>query len=142
MPDATIDRLQNFFGVAIRQNTGDLVAMKSAALATLFYVTSSKINNWHYPHYPTGASCWFKFNSDKVNSTNTYKPGSGFPLEVVYKIRPVFENFTKDDELQKCLHGKTQNVNESFNGKIWNRMPKTKFVTLTVLTRWPILTSR
>ena len=50
LTNGTIDRLQNFFGVAIRQNTGDLVAMKSAALATLFYVASSKINNWYYPH--------------------------------------------------------------------------------------------
>ena len=55
------------------------------------------------------------------------------PLEVVYKIRPVFEELTKEDELQKCLHGKTQNANESYNGKIWDRIPKTKYVSLTVL---------
>ena len=133
LTDSTIDRLQNFFGLAIRQNTGDLVAMKSSALATLFHVASSKVNNWHYPHCPTGASSWCKFNSDKVNSTNTYKPGPGLPLDIVYKIKPVFEDLTKEDELRKCLHGKTQNANESFNGKIWNRIPKTKFVSLTVL---------
>ena len=27
-------------------------------------------------------------------------------------------------KLKKCLHGKTQNANESFNGMIWNRIPK------------------
>ena len=26
--------------------------------------------------------------------------------------------------LEKCLHGKTQNANESFNGMVWNRVPK------------------
>ena len=85
LTDATIDRQQNFFGVEIRQNTIDLVAMKSAAFAALIHVASSKINNWHYPHRPTGASGWCKFNSVKGNSTNTYKPGPGLPLEVVYK---------------------------------------------------------
>ena len=60
----------------------------------------------------------FFFNSDKVNSTDTFNPVPGLPLEALYKIRPVFEDLTKDDELRKCLHGKTQNANESFNRKI------------------------
>ena len=29
-----------------------------------------------------------------------------------------------DSLLQKCLHWKTQNQNESFNGTIWRRVPK------------------
>ena len=36
----------------------------------------------------------------------------------------------KDTELEKCLHGKTQNANESFNGTICQRIPKNTFVTL------------
>ena len=35
---------------------------------------------------------------------------------------------SKDSE--KYLHGKTQNGNESFNGLIWERIPKTTSVTL------------
>ena len=30
----------------------------------------------------------------------------------------------KDTKFEKCLHGKIQNANESFNGKIWERVPK------------------
>ena len=30
--------------------------------------------------------------------------------------------------LQKCLHGQTQNVNESLNGIIWTRCPKRVYV--------------
>ena len=34
-----------------------------------------------------------------------------------------------DEELLKeCLHGKTQNNNESFNGIIWKKCPKDVFV--------------
>ena len=30
----------------------------------------------------------------------------------------------KDTEFEKCLHGKAQNANESFNDTIWERIPK------------------
>ena len=32
-------------------------------------------------------------------------------------------------ELAKCLHGKTQNQNESFNAMIWESVPKITFVS-------------
>ena len=35
--------------------------------------------------------------------------------------------------LKKCLHGLTQNQNESFNSMIWERIPKTHYVGLTQL---------
>ena len=35
--------------------------------------------------------------------------------------------------LKKCLHGKNQNVNESFNGTIGNRIPKATHVSLSTL---------
>ena len=134
LTDAVIDRLQNFFGVAIRQNAGNLKGMKAGVLATLFHVASSKNNNWHFPHCPTGSNSWCKYNRDKENDTKLYKPGPGLPLEIVHKIRPIFECLSKDSELEKCLHGKTQNANESFNGTIWDRIPKTNYVSLENLS--------
>ena len=35
--------------------------------------------------------------------------------------------------IQKCLHGKTQNANECFNGMIWERLPKKQYVGLEKL---------
>ena len=34
--------------------------------------------------------------------------------------------------LSHCLHGKTHNQNESFNGIIWNRVPKQCFIKLKI----------
>ena len=42
----------------------------------------------------------------------------------------IFLELSKDTELERCLHGKTQYANESFNGTIWERIPKNTFVTL------------
>ena len=60
----TIDTLQNYYGIAIRQNRGELKNMQAAVRATLFHVASSKQNNWHYPHCPVGSDSWCKHNPD------------------------------------------------------------------------------
>ena len=96
----------------------------------MFHVSSSKNNNVHYPNCPTGSNSWCKYNTDKANGTNTYKPGPGLPLDIIHKLRPVYVELTQEKELQKCLHGKTQNANESFNAKIWDRIPKNNYVSL------------
>lgn len=133
LTNATIDRLQNYFGVAIRQNSGNLKRMQDAVRASLFHVASSKTNNWHYPHCPTGKDSWCKYNQDKENGTNTYKPGPGLPLDIVLLLKPIYEELSADKLLIKCLHGKTQNQNESFNAMIWERIPKNTFVSITQL---------
>ena len=48
----------------------------------------------------------------------------------LYKTRPVVLELSKDTELEKFLHSKTQNANESFNGTLWEHIPKKPFVTL------------
>ena len=133
LTDAIIDRLQNFFGLAIRQNVGNLTGMKKSVLASLFHVASSSTNNLHYPHCPTGADSWCKYNVDIANGTNYYKPGKGLPISIVYKIRPTYDSLAKESELEKCLHGKTQNCNESFNNLICKRIPKAEYVSLDCL---------
>ena len=50
-----------------------------------------------------------------------------FPLKY---LKLIFESLSDDSLLLKCLHGKTQNQNESFNGLIWRRTPKDRFVKM------------
>ena len=40
---------------------------------------------------------------------------------------------SKDTELEKFLHSKTQNANESFNGTLWEHIPKKPFAILSNL---------
>ena len=55
------------------------------------------------------------------------------PLDIVMKLKPIFAELSGESLLEKCLHGKTQNQNESFNSMIWDRIPKTRYVSLTQL---------
>ena len=132
MTNSTIDKLQNYYGMAIRQNVGNLEAMTKAVLATLFHVASSGKNNYH-AQCPTGEFSWCRFNSDQANNTSTYKPGPGLPQEIIAKLKPMYNDLSSKELLTKCLHGKTQNQNDCFNGTIWERIPKTKYVSFEQL---------
>ena len=77
---------------------------------------------------PQTADSWSNYQSDKLNNTNTYKEKPGIPTIIRETIRPVFISLSDEKLLSKCLHGKTQNNNESLNGLMWKRCPKDVFV--------------
>ena len=123
LTNSMVDRLQNYYGIAIRSNVGDLPKMKTAIGAVLFHCASSKENEWH-DNCPKGSDSWCKYQQDISNKTTTYVPGPGLPKNVILHVKPIFVNLSEDALLEKCLYGKTQNQNESFNGMIWQRIPK------------------
>ena len=43
------------------------------------------------------------------------------------------KDLTKPEMLRKCLHGKTQNANESLNAMIWEMLPKIRYCGLSKL---------
>ena len=58
LTDSTIDKLQNYYGIAIRSNSVYLPAMKSAIHASLFHCTSSADRKLHLQHCSQGANSW------------------------------------------------------------------------------------
>ena len=132
LTDSMIDKLHNYFGIAIRTNPGNIAAMKNALLASLFHCSSSSNNKWH-TYCPEGENSWCGFMRDKAKGTNDYKHGNGLSVPVVTAIKPIYNRLSDDELLVKCLDCKTQNQNESLNGMIWNRLPKPVFVHSDVL---------
>ena len=47
LTDVVIDKLQNYFGIALRSNIGNLKKMQDAILASMFHVASSEKDNYH-----------------------------------------------------------------------------------------------
>ena len=79
-------------------------------------------------HCPAGANSWCTYQLDIANNTHLHKHGKGLPKEAIKHIKSIFVRLSADELLGKCLHGKTQNQNESYNSLIWKRTPKDKFV--------------
>ena len=128
MTTAKIDTLQNYFGIALRQNVGDLKAMTDGIIASMYHVAG-----YHdkCPKYP---ETWCQFQKDKLEGTSPYKPKGELPMDIRKAILPINMDLCKPEMLIKCLHGKTQNSNESFNGMVWNRVPKSYHVGLNILS--------
>ena len=132
LTDSTIDKLQNYYGIAIRANVGNLTWMKKAIHASLMHCASSESRPLH-DHCPIGSTSWCKYQRDKANRTSLYKHGPGLPLEVIAKLKPEYVRLSENSLLEKCLHGKTQNQNEALNGMVWQRVPKEVYVGREIL---------
>ena len=132
LSDVAINTLQNYFGMAIRQNSGNLYPMKKAVAAVLFHCTDMPDVERH-KFCPRTATTWCKWQRDAASKITSYKPKVNLSVCIKDILEPIFKDLSKDDLLSKCLHGKTQNANESFNYILWNKCPKTVFVGRAVL---------
>ena len=106
--------MQGHSGAAIRNNSANLAAMQKAVWAI-----------WHHRgdrHNTCGTWCPAIKGDDEMAKKNM------LPEFVSQEIKPVFEFLASDELLSKCLHGGTQNNNESFHHIIWNLCPKEVFV--------------
>ena len=92
LKDDVIDRIQNYYGIAIRSNVGKLQSMKSAVFVALFHVASSAENVWH-DHCPKGSSSWCGYLRDISDKTSLYKPGVRLSNDVVKALKPIFLEF-------------------------------------------------
>lgn len=129
LTDALIDRLQNYYGIAIRANVGNLSAMKKATLASLFHCSSTDKQPRH-GLCPLGPKSWCGYQRVEALGQGKYVHKGGLPDDVLNKVKTVYSDLCSDELLMKCLHGKTQNANECFNGLIWQQAPKEVYVSL------------
>ena len=59
---------------------------------------------------------------------DTFEEKDGLPESIKKILRSIFDDLGNDNLLGKCLHGMTQNNNESLNGVVWKRVPKDIYV--------------
>ncbi|GFS86720.1 uncharacterized protein TNCV_2407331 [Trichonephila clavipes] len=100
-----VDSIQHYYGLAIRKNLSSVEDMKRAIWAIYFHKLSTEDNPQH-------ALCPLGEDSCEKSLSGSHREG------LIEK---------------KCLHGRTQNPNESFNKCIWERIPKTVFVGIETL---------
>ena len=133
LTDKIINTIQNYYGLAIRQNVGNLYGMKKAVGAILYHLSENSDNEDRHKFCPRTAESWCKFQADKLTGKSTYKDKIALPAAIKQQLMPIFKSLSSDDLLSKCLHGQTQNANEALNKIIWQRCPKTIFVAKTII---------
>lgn len=81
---------------------------------------------------PAGADSWCGFNKAK-SENKTYEHKDSLSYDVMVEIKSIYRALTQTELLKKCLHGHTQNPNESFNNVVWAKIPKRVFMRLDTL---------
>ena len=124
-----INKLQNYYGMSIRQNLSSLYSMKKSIVAMLFHCSEHDNFDDQHKFCPRNQESWCRYQKDKVSGTSTYKVNICLPKAVKDSLAPIFKDLSSDELLSKCLHGQTQNVNEALHKMIWQRCPKEIFTS-------------
>lgn len=132
LTDKMIDRLQAYYGMAVREHRGDLQGMCKAIWASIMHRVSTQEKPQHQ-FCPTGTDSWCGWQRVKAGSGEQYQHHDSVPQAVFQKIKPVYIRLTDKSLLQRCLCGATQNRNESLNGLIWQLCPKETFCGATTV---------
>jgi hypothetical protein len=107
--------------------------MKKGAWAVLFHNSDISEESERHKFCPRTRTSWCLWQSNKVTGETTYKTKLSLPLAIKAVLMPIFTDLTNETLLSKCLHGQTQNNNESLNALIWKRCPKDFFIGKKVL---------
>ena len=118
-----MDALGVYYAGAIRDNIGDVDAMEKAIWAVLDHSPSTDEDPQHQ-FCPVGEESWCKYQR-AIALSQDIPPANRIPPDLVQFIRPVFEELTDRETLDRCILGATQNQNESCNNLIWERCCKT-----------------
>lgn len=125
LTDALIKKLSTYYGLAIQRNVDSVEDMKKGILATYYHMTSTNENPNH-EYCPPGTDSWCVWRKAEATGANPDHLQHPAPLhpDVQKHILPIYKDLSRNDLLERCLGGHTQNANECFNSTIWRLAPK------------------
>nr|XP_045618088.1 uncharacterized protein LOC123770336 [Procambarus clarkii] len=133
LTNSTIQKLAGYFTKAIRDNIDtDWKQMRDACLSGLFHSTSTDEKPVHV-HCPKGKDSWCFYQQDIANGKTPRshkKMILHFQLPSIHmsEVLKIYHSLVSEENMTKCLKGKTQNPNESLHHRVWKLSPKDKYV--------------
>ncbi|GFU84186.1 uncharacterized protein TNCV_3277971 [Trichonephila clavipes] len=106
--------------------------MQTAVIAAFFHCCSTDKKPMH-GQCPSGSDTWCKYQKAKQEGKLYKHRTAGLPNSILNTVKTTYMDLCDQSLLEKCLHGKTQNANESFTGVLWSIIPKETFVELLTL---------
>ena len=100
LTDKDINKLQNYYGIAMRGSTGDTIWQLKNSIAAAFYhcCEVTPVERRHQ-FCPSTGSSWCKYQNDNISGTNTYHHKPGIHIKIRNLIKPVFMNLSSDELL-------------------------------------------
>ena len=104
LTDKIINKMQNYYRMAVRQNTGQLHEMKKGIWAVLLHCLDIQDLEVRHQFCPKIIHSWCKYQSDKITVMSTYKPSTSLPVAIKREIQMVFQDLSSDELLSwLCL---------------------------------------
>ncbi|GFU42132.1 putative kolobok1-1 nv [Trichonephila clavipes] len=115
LTDSFIDRLQNYYGIAVHRNVGNLSGLQQNVVLALFHC-SSRVEKPKHEHCPIEKDNWC-YNQQALSCGKKPKEKyKGLSNEVLNMTKSTYLELCTEELLAKCLHDTTQNSNGCFNG--------------------------
>ena len=92
LTESIINSLQNYYGLAIRGNKGQLYPMIKAVAAVLHYCTDFREREFRHRYCPAGTDSWCKFKLDKLKGKKASNPHNSIPKRIYDVIRSTWSN--------------------------------------------------
>ena len=135
LTDKTIDKLQEYYGKAIRSTTNkdavrtgstneSLKKMMKAVWAVLYHCTMLADEEQRHKFCPEGEESWCEYRRTGKSTKERAHYLDAIFLEL---LKPIFRRLSNRSLLLRCLPGYSQNQNESLNSIVWSKAPKHKF---------------
>ncbi|GFV94968.1 uncharacterized protein TNCV_1029661 [Trichonephila clavipes] len=87
--DAFIDKLQNYYGIAIRDNVNNLQGMQRTVIAAFFHCCSNAKQQMH-GQCPVGPDSWCKYQQAVSKAKIYIDKSKGFPPNLINIIKPTY----------------------------------------------------
>ena len=131
---ARMKRWSSYYRKAISDNVGDVDGMNKNIWAILYHSSSTEDDPKHQ-YCPEGEDSWCFYQKALAAGSPTTPPPEHDPIseEMAVDLIHEFECLSDKDRLERCCRNMTQNGNESFNGQVWKRAPKTIFTSRLVV---------
>ena len=128
LTDLFVDKLQNYYGAAIRNNPSNLQGMQDAIWAIYHHcIIGKEPLTQQHRFCPKNSTSWCRYQQDVMNKTQTYNELNRLPEVFRDELKPLFTRLSRSDLLKRCLKGITQNQNEAINAVLWKKCPKSVF---------------
>ena len=131
LTDLLINSLQNYYGSAIRHGKDSSVqVMVKAVKATLLHCNSTDEAPRHHL-CPAGEKSWCKWQVAQAKGEEYHHHKAPIPEAILQLLKPIYDRLGSPTLLEKCIHGYTQNANESLHSLVWKLCPKELFLGKT-----------
>ena len=131
LTNVIIDKIQTYYGYAIRKNKGNTGKIQEAIWAIYHHMLkgpeTESLDEQH-TFCPKTDDTWCRYQKDVVMGENSYTQNRCLPYVFREELKPIFDRLSSQVLLSGCEQGLTQNANESLNGLLWSKCQKRIFL--------------